>query len=159
MFMDADCAPAINPEEMFNHKDILKTGSLFFSDVGRHHQGSWAYVYCGLKRMEKEWESGQFIVDKQRAWMGLRWAYWMCEHSDAWFKLGHGDKLTWELGMRVSNSPHLVSLDSRWEGWGIGQYWAGKLWFQHQMGAKRGEHPMLPYMAALFEEWRALYAP
>lgn len=158
MFLDADCFPEFNPEEMFNHQEIQRHGSLFFSDVARHHRSEWGYVYCGLFRKEKEWESGQFIVDKQRAWMGLRWTFWFCEHSDVWFKLGHGEKLLFELGFRTAQCPHLVSADARWEHYGIGQYWEGKRWFCHAMGYKRREAPAPhPQIAGLFLDWKEVY--
>lgn len=139
LFLDADCIPAINPAEMFHHEDIQKVGSLFFSDVEVHNKSSWGHTYCGLKKPEKEWEAGQWIVDKQRAWMGLRWSFWLLEHSEVWFKMGWGDKYTTELGFRMSGVPHLVSTDARWCGWGIGQFWRNKMWFRHCMAAKRGD--------------------
>lgn len=153
MYIDADCVPDLNPAEIFNHQDVVRQGSLFFSDAFNQHKSSWAYTFCALKKEKKEWESGQFVVDKQRAWMGLRWVFWMCEHADAWYRLGHGDKLLWELGIRISGVPHLISQDARWEGYGIGQYWKGKRFFKHWMASKRHEHPLPEEIERQFAQW------
>jgi hypothetical protein len=159
IYFDADCVPDLNPAEIFNHQDVQKVGSLFFSDCFNQHKTSWAYTFCGLKKLKKEWESGQFVVDKQKAWMGLRWVFWMCERADLWYKFGHGDKLCWELGMRIAEVPHLFSEDSRWEGWGIGQYWKNKRFFSHFMGAKRGDHPLPESVQPHFDLWDELLSP
>lgn len=153
MFLDADCIPTINPAEIFNHVDVEKVGSIFFSDTAPHNVSPWGYIYAGLKRGEKEWEAGQYVVDKQRAWMGLRWTFWLLEHSDVWFRLGHGDKFTTELGFRISGVPHLVSKDCRWEKYGIGQYWRNARWFKHCMSAKRGEYPWPMEFANALADW------
>jgi hypothetical protein len=153
LFLDADCIPAVHPNEIFNDKDVLRAGSLFFSDIGAQNKTSWGYTYCGIRRNKFEWEAGQFVVDKVRLWMGLRWTFWLQEHSDVWFKLGYGDKFTTELGVRMSGCPHLVSEKATWEGWGIGQWWKDRMVFMHQMAAKRGEHPWSPEFADALAEW------
>lgn len=153
LFLDADCLPSRSPEELMS--EVEHTGGLFFSDVANHAPAPWGYIYCGLSLPEKEWEAGQYIVDKVAGWMGLRWAMWLNEHTDVFFNLVHGDKGTTELGFRMSGVPHIVSVEPHWAGWGISQRWNGVEWFRHCMAAKRGETPWPQDAARLFEEWRA----
>lgn len=155
MFIDADCFPQINPEEIFNDVDVRRHQSLFFHDVGKHH-GPWGYVNCGLLPLEKEWETGQFLWDKTTGWMALRWAMWMSEHTDVFYQDWHGDKGVIEAAFRMSQNPYLMGDRSDWEGYGIGHYFKGKLAFRHMMATKRGEWPMEPWMKAAFEEWKTI---
>lgn len=155
MFLDADCTPQIQPEELFNDVDIRKHGSLFFHDVGRHNS-AWFYVDCGLIALEREFETGQFIWDKEQAWMALRWAMWQMEHTDVFFKTGHGDKACIEAAVRMSECPYMMGEKSEWEGYGIGHYFKGRLTFKHQMATKRNEWPMEPWMKAAFDEWKTI---
>lgn len=155
LFLDADCFPARNPEELFWHRDLKETGSLFFSDIKPCRKSNWGYVFCGLKAPEKEWESGQWVVDKVKAWQGLQMVSWMNEHRRFWDLLGHGDKFTLELGMRTVEAPHVFSMECEWGGWGISQRWKGVEWFRHAMAFKRGEsNPPFPEIPGLFEEFR-----
>lgn len=159
MFVDADCFPVVLPQEAWFDQDVQNVGTLFFSDVGRHHPSGWGYRFCGLRRTEKEWETGQFIVDKVRGWMGLRWAFWLNEHADVWYKILHGDKGTFEMGFRISDVPHLLSTECAWKGYGIEQSWKGRAFFRHCMAAKRGEHPWPDRIGDLFYEWTERYEP
>lgn len=160
LFIDSDNFPAVNPAEMFNHQDILKHGSIFFSDCFNHNKKGWGFIYAGIRPPSFEWETGQFIVDKKRVWMSLRWCFWAMEHSDVWFQLGHGDKFVIQVFFTMVGEPHLVSRESKWEGWGIGQSYKGRLWFRHSMGFKRGETgPPTPEIEELFEQWAGQVQP
>lgn len=152
MFLDADCFPELVPEEVFNDVDVRNFGSLFFHDVGRHNTG-FGYIDWSLLPLELEFESGQFIMDKHKGWMGLRWVLWASEHTDAFYQTGHGDKFLYEVCMRSSGCPYLMGGPSTWEGYGIAHSFKGRLAFRHMMGTKRNEWPMEPWMKALFEEW------
>lgn len=154
LFLDADCFPAVNPEILLNDPEIKRSGGLFFHDVANHAKGSWAWIYCSLTISDREWECGQYIVNKSTGWMGLRWSNWMNEHADTFFEMVHGDKTTTELGFKVSEVPILVSGECSWEGWGILHRWKGKEVFRHAMGFKRGEGSApTPQISDLFWEW------
>ncbi len=155
LFLDADCFPQVQPEELFNDKDVKKFGSLFFHDVGKHHK-AWGYIDCGIIPLEKEFETGQFILHKTQAWMALRWALWMSEHTECFYTHFHGDKGVIEAAVRMAQVPHLMGEKSEWEGYGIGHYFKGRLAFKHMMAAKRGEWPMDPWMLAAFAEWQTI---
>ena len=156
IFCDADSFASRNPEELLPQID--GTGGLFFSDVANHCKTTWGYVHCSLlppAPPNMEWEAGQYYVDKHAGWMGLQWTLWLNEHTDVFFKLGHGDKFTLELGFRMSQVPILVSTEAVWSGWGISQRWQGIEWFRHCMGAKRNEVPWPEDIGHLFAEWKA----
>jgi Mannosyltransferase putative len=155
MFCDADSFARVLPEELFNDKDVKSFGSLFFEDIAKHHK-CWGYVDCGLIPLKQEWETGQFIWDKTKAWMALRWALWMHEHTDVFYQNFHGDKGVIEAAMRMSNCPYIMGEKTEWEGSGVGQYFKGRRVFSHMMATKRHEFPMEPWMQAAFEEWKTI---
>ena len=149
LFLDADCFPVKDPTS------LLSIGTLFFHDVNNCRTSDWPYSYCGLELPEREWETGQFVVDKRSGWMGLRWTGWMNEDFDVWTKQAglYGDKGTFELGFRVSGVPLVMGDAPEWAGYGILHSYQGKPAFQHCMAVKRGEHGMFPWLTALFREW------
>lgn len=156
MFLDADCFPALPPEEIFNDQDVQQHGSLFFHDVGRHNTG-FGYVDWSLIPLEREFETGQFVLDKLKAWMGLQWTLWGSEHaSDVFYQTGHGDKFVWECAIRSSETPHLIGGPSTWAGYGIEHQYKGRVAFRHAMAMKRREWPMFPELVPLFEEWKTI---
>lgn len=146
LFLDADCFPVSDPTP------LLGVGNLFFHDVKPCHPSRWGYTYCGLLP-GIEWETGQMIIDKKTAWMGLRWTGWMNESADTWFRLFMGDKGTHEAGMRIAEVPLVMGDKPSWGGYGIAHSYQGKPVFDHCMAIKRGEHPMFPWMTELFWEW------
>lgn len=157
MFLDADCFPVLNPEEIFNDQTVRKVGTLFMADVKPCRSGNWGYVYCGLVPPEKEWETGQYVVDKETAWMGLRWTGWMQEHTDVFYKIGgHGDKFVFELGFRVANVPYLFGDTPEWAGWGIRHRYNGREFWNHAMAAKRGEASLPMGLDQFFFEWETV---
>lgn len=155
LFIDADCFPALLPEELFNDVDVVRHGSLFFHDVGKHNR-SWGYVDFGLLPPEKEWETGQFLWNKTSGWLALRWAMWCHEHTDAFWAHLYGDKGTIECCFRSTQCPHMMGERSEWEGYGIGHYFKGRLAFTHRMADKRGEFPRPDWLTDLFAEWQSL---
>lgn len=153
VFCDADSYASQNPEILMDEVDGI--GGWFTSDVVNHAPSSWGYINCGLVPLEKEWEAGQYYVDKQIGWMGLRWSLWIAEHTGVWGKLVHGDKGWTELGFRTSGVPIIVSTECEWAGYGIRQSWKGVERWRHCMGSKRGECAYPEDIGVLFREWTA----
>lgn len=153
LFLDADCFPCVNPEELFREPEVRAKGTIFFSDICNHAPGPWFWIYCGLEVLPKEAECGQYIVNKRKGWMGLVWANWLCEHADTCFSLVHGDKDLSLAGYRIAEAPHIFSQECTWESFGISQRWKGKEWFRHSMNFKRGEgNAPFPRVQELFWE-------
>jgi ADP-heptose:LPS heptosyltransferase len=98
MLLDADNFPVINPEFLFETPQFIKTGAIFWPDLGRFEKSQIIWDSCGLERPETpEFESGQIVVDKERCWAALRLSLWFNEHSDFYYQHLHGDKETFHL--------------------------------------------------------------
>lgn len=156
IFIDADCFPELAPEALLDNAQIRAQGSLLFKDVGRHHQGPWGYLAFGLQPLPYEYETGQFIWHKTKAWDALQWALWCHEHTNVFYKMFHGDKGVIEACFRSTGAPFVTGEHSEWMGWGIAHYLDGQHVFSHCMGIKRGEFKMPRWMENYFSEWRAL---
>jgi hypothetical protein len=101
--IDADNVPLVNPGFLFETPEFRATGAIFWPDY-RHIKGeepTAIWKSCGLQvPKEREFESGQIAVDKQRCWAALCLAMWFNENSDFYYKYIHGDKETFHLAFR-----------------------------------------------------------
>lgn len=156
MHIDADCCAAVLPEKIFDNPQVQEKGSLLFRDVGKHHPNSWGYQDFGLAPLDYEFETGQFIWHKKKAWHALRWTVWASEHTDVFYRRFHGDKGVIEVCFRSTNTPFVLGERSEWMGYGIDHYLDGEVVFQHTMGTKRHEHPLFEWQQRLFWQWQSL---
>lgn len=116
LFLDADNVPVVNPEFLFETPQFRETGAIFWPDYDQPKKNENALIWksCGLRHPnEREFESGQIVVDKQRCWAALRLALWFNENSDFYYQYLYGDKETFHLAfqkMRKSYSlvPHPI---------------------------------------------------
>jgi hypothetical protein len=74
LLLDADNVPTLDPSYLFETPEFRKTGAIFWPDFkfadGKRAQVIWKS--CGLRApREKEFESGQIVVDKRRCWRAL----------------------------------------------------------------------------------------
>jgi hypothetical protein len=103
LLLDADNVPVVNPEFLFDTPQFRQTGAIFWPDYG-HVGGQKANAIwrsCGLRPpKEREFESGQIAVDKQRCWTALSLSLWFNENSDFYYSYVHGDKETFHLAFR-----------------------------------------------------------
>lgn len=121
LFLDADCFVQPAGVELVHHLDFVKMGAIFFPDVKRCHASPLAFHAAGLKAPweigAQEFETGQFLVDKQRHWHALQLANWMHSHSDCWWRSLHGDKGSTEIAFRAVGKPYGFGTSS-WGGLG-----------------------------------------
>jgi ADP-heptose:LPS heptosyltransferase len=111
LLLDADNVPVMNPEFLFETKEFLSTGAVFWPDFDRGKSPRAAPVWrsCGLRRNgELEFESGQIVVDKARRWRALRLSLWFNEQSDFYYQYLHGDKETFHLAFRKLRQPYAL---------------------------------------------------
>jgi ADP-heptose:LPS heptosyltransferase len=111
LLLDADNVPVRDPSFLFETTEYRRTGALFWPDYknpdGRKAVPVWRS--CGLRRpSEPEFESGQILVDKRRAWRALHLALWFNEHSDFYYRYVHGDKETFHLAFRKLGVPYTL---------------------------------------------------
>lgn len=123
MFIDADCAPAKNPEYLFDDETYKKTGCIFWPDYPHWMLQNEPYEVFGAacprnvvvpgddyqtfgKPIDKNagWdipvESGQMLINKSKCWEPLNLALFYCSHSDYYFRFVHGDKECFHLAWR-----------------------------------------------------------
>ncbi len=111
LLLDADNVPVRNPEYLFEDPEFQRTGAVFWPDYnhGASQEGRKIWRSCRLRVPdEKEFESGQILVDKSRRYSALRLALWFNEHSDFYYKHVHGDKETFHLAFRKLRQPYTL---------------------------------------------------
>jgi len=106
LFLDADNVPVVNPEYLFETPEYREHGAIFWPDYGQFERTAVVWQSCGLPRPAgPEFESGQLLVDKQRCWRALNLALWFNAHSDFYYQYLHGDKETFHLAFRKTQTP------------------------------------------------------
>jgi hypothetical protein len=144
LLLDADNVPTRDPAFLFDTAEYRDDGAIFWPDfgverpvpTGRLTAAHPAWGLVGVEpRTEREFESGQVCVDKERCFRGLELALWMNVHGDFWYRHLHGDKDTFHLAFRRLGLPYAMPprgpLDMA--GLAMGQYdFDGNLLFQHR---------------------------
>lgn len=111
LLLDADNVPVVDPEFLFDTPQFRESGAIFWPDYGRMKSDRAAWSLFDVPfRDEPEFESGQMVVDKSRAWRPLNLAMWYNEFSDFFYHHIHGDKDTFRfawhrLGQKFSLPP------------------------------------------------------
>jgi hypothetical protein len=109
LLLDADNVPVVNPEFLFDTPEYLKTGAVFWPDFYVLERSEPIWRYCGVRpRSEREFESGQLLVNKQTCWRALNLTMWYNEHSDFFYQHLHGDKDTFHLAFRKLGQPYAM---------------------------------------------------
>jgi hypothetical protein len=109
LLLDADNVAVVNPEFLFETPEFRTTGAVFWPDydAGRNAKLAAIWRSCGLRQpREREFESGQIVVDKERCWAALCLSLWFNEHSDFYYQYVHGDKETFHLAFRKLNKSY-----------------------------------------------------
>lgn len=109
MLLDADNIPARDPTFLFDSKEYIDTGALFWPDYERLDAKRSIWKICGVPyRDEPEFETGQILIDKHRGWRALNLTMWYNEHSDFFYKHVYGDKETFHMAWRKLGLPYAV---------------------------------------------------
>ena len=133
LFIDADSFPVENPEVAFHFPQYVSSGALFWPDLcnyytirpkaydvlgmqrpphmlilGDSEPFRWPHEHCG-ENEPREFETGQFVVNKERVWMGLLMTVFINWHSGFFMnELIHGDKSTLKLGFESTGTPYAL---------------------------------------------------
>lgn len=143
LYLDADNIPAKDPTYLFDLPEYKNLGSIFWPDLPPHKRKEWLPHICwenvGLEyRDEPDFETGQYMINKEKCFKELNLTMWMNEHSDWFYKFVYGDKSTFHLAWRKCGSDYVIP--SRPAGWKhpcILQYDpSGSLVFQHACQGK-----------------------
>jgi hypothetical protein len=103
LFLDADCFPLRNLQFLFETAEYQRLGAMFWPDNKRYKmiESGTIWGLTGLSyRSDNEFETGVFVLDKQRCWRELFLAQWMNAHSSFWYDHVMGDKDTFYLAWR-----------------------------------------------------------
>ncbi|KAI9366706.1 hypothetical protein DFJ73DRAFT_603137, partial [Zopfochytrium polystomum] len=119
LFLDPDSAAVRDPTFLFDSDVYAHAGALFWPDfpvrpdkvgrgVGQQGGGLWR-MFDVPYRKEWEFESGQIVVDKERAWRGLWMAAHICKEANYFFQDFLGDKESFFWGFSATRTPYLLN--------------------------------------------------
>lgn len=143
LYLDADNIPSKDPTYLFYLPQYQNLGSIFWPDLPPSRRKEWmpsiVWENVGLLyRDEPDFETGQYLINKEKCIRELNLTMWMNEHSDWFYKFVYGDKSTFHLAWRKCNTEYAIP--SRKAGWRhpcILQYdLSGDLVFQHACQGK-----------------------
>lgn len=110
LYLDADNMPVKDPTYLFETKEYLSTGAVFWPDYGRLACDDPIWSVCGVDYQdEPEFESGQILVNKSKCWKALNLAHWYNENSAFFYKHFMGDKETFHLAFRFLKQPYAMT--------------------------------------------------
>ena len=159
LLLDADNIPVYEPSFLFDTEPYREHGAIFWPDYGagrpalptgvlsRSHP---IWELAGVPfRGDREFESGQICVDRQRCYSGLALANWMNQRSDFWYRHIWGDKDTFHLAWRKLRREWAMPARDPVDlaGMTMAQFdFDGRVVFLHRNGAKwsLGENPRVP---------------
>lgn len=149
LYLDADCVPLRDPTFLFDSPQFSETGAIFWPDLPPRRPEPYSRVWIrpevwdvlGMPmQWEDDFESGQFIIDKERAYDALVVTQWMNDHSDFFYSMVYGDKSTYHLAWRFMDRPYSMPPACEWSAPCIMQKdFEGKTLFAHATG---GKHPL-----------------
>jgi hypothetical protein len=120
LYLDADNIPVKNPIYLFDNNQYKNLGAIFWPDLPPHKRKDWLPAICwenvGLEyRDEVDFETGQYLINKEKCYKELNLTMWMNEHSDWFYKFVYGDKSTFHLAWRKCGSDYVIP--KRAAGW------------------------------------------
>lgn len=143
LYLDADNIPVKDPTYLFDLPEYKKLGSIFWPDLPPSRRQEWLPHVCwhnvGIEyRDEPDFETGQYLINKEKCYKELKLTMWMNEHSDWFYKFVYGDKSTFHLAWRKCGSDYCIpSKPCGWKRPCILQYDPnGDLIFQHACQGK-----------------------
>jgi hypothetical protein len=107
LYLDADTIPLVDPQQVFEWKQYLETGLLFWPDHVdlRKESPIWAEVALAPRDCVSL-ETGILAVDKQRAWQVLDLTVLLNEHWEEIYDGLYGDKDTFLVACLLLGQRH-----------------------------------------------------
>jgi len=120
LYLDADNIPAKDPTYLFDLQEYKDLGAIFWPDLPPCKRKEWLPTICweniGLEFInEVDFETGQYMINKEKCFKELNITMWMNEHSDWFYKFVYGDKSTFHLAWRKCGSNYVIP--SKKAGW------------------------------------------
>lgn len=142
LFLDADNGVVCDPSYLFDAPEFKRQGAIFWPDYACWTLKPDVWQIFGMPDMadpevaqhERAFESGQYLIDKQRCDRELRLALWYAEHSDFTFKHVYGDKECFHLAWRKLGTENAIpNAGPGWNEHTIVQFdHRGQIVFQHR---------------------------
>jgi Mannosyltransferase putative len=141
LFLDADAFVQRDIRSLFDRAQPLAIW-------GKPHQNiRWREV--GFPQRPNTWshdfQGGQFVINRKRAWKEIVLAHWMCQHRDYFFDPSvnwkdwvlYGDEDALKVAFDLTKqSAHLIDVGDYEKGWGIRFYESDILTVDHVFDAK-----------------------
>ena len=108
MLFDADSAPVVNPEFLWETPEYRRYGSIFWQDfwtgwVKNEFYGATNISQPGFN--VRDIEAGQFIIDKKRHWDAVLATWFLNCHAETVYRFQHGDKDTYPQAFGICGKP------------------------------------------------------
>lgn len=102
LYLDADNICTLNPDLLFDLPEYNKFGALFWPDFWTTDSYNQIWKIVGIPPSnEKEQESGQILINKERCWAELNLAVYFNVNSHIYYKYLVGDKDTFRFAWRA----------------------------------------------------------
>ena len=145
LFIDADNIPTRNPTFLFDDKEYIKNGMIYWSDREFFDVDAEIFKICDiiLHRKIRKMESGQMVINKEECWEALQVTMHLNEYSDFYYKYVWGDKDTFQIGCMIKKknvniiniTPKEMQYNKYTVGWKLGMmqpFHDGTVLFQHR---------------------------
>ncbi len=102
LYLDADNVCTLNPELLFDLQEYKESGAIFWPDFWTKDSNNqiWEIIGCPSTK-EKEQESGQILIDKERCWAELNLSIYFNVNSHIYYNYLVGDKDTFRFAWRA----------------------------------------------------------
>jgi hypothetical protein len=115
LYLDADNIPYKDPTYLFDDPRYRETGAIFWPDIPPGaDRTEWlkpiCWENCGMEyRDYVDFETGQYLINKEKCYKPLNITMWMNEHSDWFYKFVYGDKSTFHLAWHKCDQKYSIS--------------------------------------------------
>jgi len=110
LFLDADSYPVRDPSFLFDEWPYRWAGACFWPDIWdtNSQSGIWSVLNLPFLK-EMEWESGQMVIDKRRAWQSLCLVDHLTHHFPFYYRHVYGDKMIFYVAWRKLDQPYAMT--------------------------------------------------
>lgn len=114
LFLDADNVCVRDPAYLFEDKNYLECGAVFWPDYWKTSSNNPIWSILALKYIDGyEQDSGQLLIDKSKCWNQLQLCIYFNIHGHDYYKFLYGDKDTFRFAWLALHKsfymiPHLV---------------------------------------------------
>jgi hypothetical protein len=110
VFLDTDSYPIRDPSFLFDEWPYRWAGACFWPDVWETNPKSAIWSILNLPFAEEmEWDSGQMLIDKSRAWRALTLVQHLTHHFPFYYQHVYGDKMLFYAVWKNLDQPYAMT--------------------------------------------------